>query len=110
MRTTGLCVCEHSLQLSSSWDLLLCVWDLSSGALLKSEDVTDVVCEEGGVDVLDAVITDMDMDHERCGEGRRGEGRGGKREEGRRGRGEGEEREEGGEGMWYWKGGKYTRK
>lgn len=43
----------------------MCVWSLTSGALLKVQDVTDIVCEEGGVDVLDAVITDMDMDQER---------------------------------------------
>ena len=52
----------------------MCVWSLTSGALLKVQDVTDVVCEEGEVDVLDAVITDMDMDQERWegGEGGRG--------------------------------------
>ena len=54
----------------------MCVWSLTSGALLKVEDVSDVVCEEGGVDPLDAVITDMDMDQERW-EGRGGEGKGG---------------------------------
>ena len=73
-------LCAHSCppveQLSSSWDLLVCVWSLTSGALLKVEDVSDVVCEEGGVDPLDAVITDMDMDQERW-EGRGGEGKGG---------------------------------
>ena len=64
----------------------MCVWSLSSGALLKVEDVSDIVCEEGEVDVRDAVITDMDMDQERWGEG---EGRGGEEEgeEGEEGRG-----------------------
>ena len=84
----------------------MCVWSLSSGALLKVEDVSDIVCEEGGVDVRDAVITDMDMDQERWGEGG-GEEEG---EEVRRGEEEGEEgrREEkggggrGGEGQVRW--------